>query len=264
MKNYCIGFMAFTLTSVAALASANAADMYRAPEPVMGGGYKDGPVAQTWTGFYAGINGGGAWDSSGSNLTLTSEDINDPTLNQRGGFLGGQIGYNWQRDRIVYGIEADLQGAWIGGKTSASLPDGDGPIVANAASNLDWFGTIRGRLGYAFDRGLLYGTGGFAFGGVRDRLSIGEQNPAEGLLASDKKDKTATGFAVGGGVEYPLSPAWSVKGEYQYIDLGSTSLTASKSDPDEFIKASIKIDHTYNTIRLGLNYHILPGYEPLK
>src|SRR5262249_51798141 len=104
MKKYRIGLLAFTLTSVAALASANAADMYRAPEPFAGGGYKDGPLVQSWTGFYVGVNGGYGWNAA--NTTLSFKGVDGPgdapdvhgnkSLDPEGGFGGGQIGYNWQ------------------------------------------------------------------------------------------------------------------------------------------------------------------------
>src|SRR5215469_15465510 len=91
-------------SAVVLAASANAADMYRAPA---GGGYKDMPyVGVNWSGLYVGVNGGGAWNST------HSDDLMDPT----GGFGGGQIGYNWQgvwHPNLVLGIEADFQGAGV-------------------------------------------------------------------------------------------------------------------------------------------------------
>ena len=114
--------------------------------------------------------------------------------------------------------------------------------------NLDWFGTVRGRVGYAVGAALLYGTGGLAFGGVDDKLTVGGTTKAD--------NSTKTGYAAGGGVEYAFNPAWSGKVEYQYINLG-TDTVVNGSDSANF-------DHDYNTVRVGLNYHILPGYEPLK
>ncbi len=147
--------------SVFALAaSANAADMYRAPEPI--GSYKDAPAAYVnWSGFYVGVNGGYGW---GSNNELHSYGNAPVDFTSEGGFGGGQAGYNWQRDRIVFGIEADIQGAGIDGSATTSS--------GSASSNLDWFGTVRGRLGLTIlDSGLLYATGGFAFGGVQDKVT---------------------------------------------------------------------------------------------
>jgi outer membrane immunogenic protein len=200
------------------------------------------------------------------------------SFDQSGAFGGAQIGYNRQGailgPRVVLGIEADMQASGIQGKGSASaasaqpLQMDDGNVNASVKSHLDWFGTIRGRLGYAFDHTLFYATGGFAFGRVRDKLSVSETSFGEPLLtASSANNQTATGFVVGGGLEYAINPAWSLKGEYQYIDLGSTNLSASNTNDGglfDLPAASAKVDHTYHTVRIGLNYHVMPSYEPLK
>ncbi|MGA7323491.1 MAG: outer membrane beta-barrel protein [Rhodomicrobium sp.] len=246
-----------------ALASAaNAADMYVAPP--LSGGYKDAPVpVATWTGFYAGINGGYGWggDSQvachGTNYCDRNSLGDDRTsFSSEGGFGGGQIGYNWQplsgggfkdgpvTGNFVFGIEADIQGSGIEGSGTISNTLGS----ATAKNALDWFGTVRGRLGYAWGSALLYGTAGFAFGGVQDKLNVGGTTVAS--------DRTATGYAVGGGLEYAFTPAWSGKVEYQYINLDDDSLALNGVTAD--------FNHEYNTVRVGLNYHFNRGYEPLK
>ncbi len=195
-----------TAASVIALtAAANAADMY-VPGAATGG-YKDAPVA-TWTGIYVGVNGGYAWSETSDQLATGPFG----GLAPEGGFGGGQIGYNVQRDRIVFGIEADIQGAGI----SASGSDAG---LDQFKSELDYFGTVRGRLGYAFDRTLVYATGGLAYGEVK--------NSAVQAATGDNYsiDKTAVGYVLGGGVEYKIGGAWSVKGEYQYINLGKNDPT---------------------------------------
>jgi outer membrane immunogenic protein len=265
------------LAIAAAITPASAADMYRPEAPAS---MKDAPAyvpANTWTGFYIGANGGYGW-SAHSKLNLSGTDIDtcnnqdctlsDKTskdLNPAGGFGGGQIGYNWQHGRLVYGIEADLQGAGIRKSVNAVVLPGDATDSASASSALDWFGTVRGRLGYSFDRTLVYATGGFAFGGVKDHLTVTD---ADGNVAKDFKDKTVTGFAVGGGIEYALSPAWSLKGEYQFLDLGSSNLSASPNPgpngSDDTANGSLKVDHSYHTVRIGLNYHVGDSYEPMK
>src|SRR5215475_14014038 len=154
MKMHHVGFLAFTLTSVAVLASANAADMYRAPQA---GGYKDGPVYAgiDWTGAYGGVNGGYGWDASSIGDALAPFDISPA-----GGFAGGQIGYNIQRGHIVFGVEADIQASDISDSSTVTV----GNTSATIKSKLDWFGTVRARLGYAADRNLVYITGGLAYG----------------------------------------------------------------------------------------------------
>src|SRR5262249_22306178 len=137
MKMYRVGLLAFTLTSIAALAAANAADMYRAPEPVMGG-YKDAPWMPAWSGFYIGVNGGGAWSVDNDKFAKPANAFGG--ISPSGGFGGGQIGYNWQSSHFVLGVEADLQGASVEDKATDFL----GTV---AKSRLDFFGTVRGRLG---------------------------------------------------------------------------------------------------------------------
>jgi outer membrane immunogenic protein len=242
------GILGLTLTSVVALASANAADMYRAPEA---GGYKDGPayVTVNWAGFYAGVNGGGAWSQEDDQLANSRAAFGG--LSPNGGFGGGQIGYNWQgvwHPHLVLGIEADIQGAGIDDKATIG--------AVTWASNLDYFGTVRGRIGYAMDSTLVYFTGGFAYGGVKNEVT------APG--ADFKSDGTATGYVLGGGVEYKFTPAWSAKVEYQYINLGKNDPTFGGLAFTSSAVGGVDRDDAYHTVRLGLNYHFVPGYEPLK
>ncbi len=223
MKIISAGLLGLTLTSALAL-TANAADIYR-------GGLKDGPApvyapVQSWTGLYVGVNGGYGWASGDNNGFSPS-----------GGFAGGQVGYNWQGvlglgSPWVLGIEADLQGSGISDSS-------DGVEVS-----LNYFGTVRGRLGYAIDRTLLYVTGGLAYGEV------------EAKAGPDSVSDTQTGYVIGGGVEYKLNPAWSLKGEYQFISLDANdtvgSLKGDNSDRSEV-----------HTLRLGLNYHVGQTFAPL-
>jgi len=167
-------------------------------------------------------------------------------LNPKGGFVGGQIGYNWQglwHPNLVLGVEADLQGANIH-DTATWVPFGQ--VTAQSESHLDWFGTVRGRLGYAFDSVLVYGTGGFAYGQVHNFQA--DNRPIVFTIGRD-----ATGYTVGGGVEYKFTPSFSVKAEYQFINLGT-------NDPISAIQGSFTSfrttlhDDAYHTVRGGLNW----------
>ncbi len=116
------GILGMTLASVVAIASANAADMYRAPEGVS---YKDTPVFEAWAGPYVGINGGYAWGAIRTHSILRWNLFNRGGHSGRcfastGWFGGGQIGYNWQRGNLVLGIEADIQGADITGSATTA------------------------------------------------------------------------------------------------------------------------------------------------
>jgi outer membrane immunogenic protein len=272
MKKYCAGLLAVTLTSVAALASANAADMYS-------GGLKDGYVpVNIWSGYYIGANGGYGWSADvrgGSNVSSFANDAGIPatsTVNgfdSSGGFAGVQVGRNWQLNRMVLGVEADIQWANIKGNGSAHVfADGtDVSSDASAKSELDWFGTVRGRVGYSFDRALVYATAGLAYGGVKDILTV-KEGGTDGSTgsASTTRSSTEVGVALGAGLEYAWSPAWSLKGEYQYLDLRSANVSAAVPPDNQGNSASAASfgDHTYHTARVGLNYHFAPGYEPLK
>lgn len=180
------------------------------------------PVYQPaiWDGAYIGINGGYGWSDA------------RPT-EPEGGFGGGQIGYNWQRDRIVFGLEGDFQGAGISGR--AYTFDGD-----TARSDMNWFSTVRGRLGFASGPWLLYATGGLAVADVDHRANLEGQ--------SFRGNDTLTGYAVGGGLEWKFSQNWSAKAEYLYLGLGDSKLTADNGD-------FVRINNDVQTVRVGLNYH---------
>jgi len=241
------------VSALALTVSANAADMYRAP---VGGGLKDGPYVPvaTWTGFYVGVNGGYAWGAYDDQLAVAASPFDG--LQPEGGFGGGQIGYNWQglyHPSLVLGIEADIQG----GDISDSSADVNGNKFK---SQIDWFGTVRGRLGYALDKTLVYATGGFAYGSVKNSVADANAN------YDFRKETTATGYVVGGGFEHKVSPAWSIKGEYQYINLGKNELVDElPGQMGNFTgNGGTLRDDAFHSVRVGLNYHVLPGYEPLK
>jgi outer membrane immunogenic protein len=246
-SNYVSRLAAASLLALAA-GSAQAADLYGARG--YGGGYKDGGApypALNWTGFYFGANGGGAWGASSDQLAYATNSFGG--LAPSGGFGGGQFGFNWQGflgyRPLVLGIETDLQGSAIEEK-------GIDRTSATYKSNLDYFGTVRGRVGYAADSVLLYFTGGFAYGAVKNNVV----NPTVFSI-----DRTDTGYTLGGGLEYKITPAWSIKTEYQYIDLGKgdpTSTAGSYSSRGGTIR-----DDAFHTARIGVNYQVGTLYLPL-
>ncbi|MET0408259.1 MAG: outer membrane protein [Hyphomicrobium sp.] len=172
--------------------------------------------AAIWEGAYVGINGGYGW----SNSTFTEPE---------GGFGGGQIGYNWQRDRIVFGIEGDFQAGDISGNAYNFADD------AFAHSNVNWFSTVRGRLGIANGPLLVYGTAGLAIADFDTAVDFGGPR----FRDSDTK----TGYAAGGGVEWAFAPNWSMKAEYLYLGFG-----------DDRLSSGYRINNDFQTVRVGLNY----------
>ena len=245
-----------TAASVLALsAAANAADVYSGPA----GGYKDGPVFATanWAGWYVGANAGYGW--SANDIAVDQGYVS--ALSPSGGFGGGQIGYNWQgvwHPHLVLGIEADFQGADFSDSktTSTNVFDESGK------TSIDWFGTVRGRLGYAFDRTLVYATGGFAYGQVSDNYSFTNYSQPK-YDTGVSRTQTQTGYVVGAGIEHKLTPAWSVKAEYQYINLGNDDFY-DKATSSKSIGYAPSKDVDLSTVRAGINYHVGAGFEPLK
>ena len=268
------------LAGVALAGSAFAADLPRraAPPPV----FTPVPVF-TWTGFYAGFNAGYAFDASSrsNNSTfvipggvgLTTGPAAVATFRNRSqdGFSGGaQIGYNYQftpGSGVVIGIEADAQYLDFGRDRNNAFVSG-GAIAPGLILNdprglasLDYFGTVRGRLGYAFDRTLVYGTGGFAYGSGSADRSFG------GFAGNDS---FRTGYAVGGGIEYALptdsflnffrSSAVTLKVEGLYVNLdrgtrnqGVLLVNAANLAP-VYTTGIGRRDDEFAVVRAGLNY----------
>jgi outer membrane immunogenic protein len=149
-----------------------------------------------------------------------------------GGLVGGTLGYNWQNGPMVYGVETDLQWSDIHGDTNATCPLG-------CKTKNSWFGTARGRLGYAVDRWMPYVTGGLAYGELK--LST----PG---FAGDST--TNVGWTVGAGAEVALGGNWTAKGEYLYVDLGDLDCSAANCGGAGTTKADFKT----SVVRAGLNY----------
>jgi outer membrane immunogenic protein len=279
------GILGLTLSSVVALASANAADMYRAPEGV--GGYKDGPVPYVnWTGFYVGGNVGYGWGANtGSGYTSFSDPGVGgvasffssggnvlPGVSPAGVLGGGQIGYDYQvSSKVVAGFVADIQAADIKASGSGSSSIGNFKnITESNSAQVDWFGTVRAKLGFLVTSNLLvYGTGGLAYGEVKGSTGLNDPSfngGANPISFAGSKTLTRTGWAAGAGLEYALTPKWIVGVEYLHVDLGSISVTETQatgavSTGDTFTSKSKFSD---DIARLLVNYKFTPGYEPLK
>ena len=144
------------------------------------------------------------------------------TIGPQGGFGGGQIGYNWQHNGSwVLGAEGDYQGGDITDSTlhvhTISPYSGAGTSITFGANNtMHQFGTVRARAGFAFDKALVYATGGVAFGDARYRT-----NMTDSFGFASRAQKTAgVGYIVGGGLEYAVTPNWTFRAEYDYMDFG--------------------------------------------
>jgi len=197
-----------TIIAAATIATAIAANTANAAD--MGGRYSPysapSPLAYSWIGPYVGLNLGAQFGSATNSGA-------DPW----GVTGGGQAGYNWQWSNVVFGVEADIQGS-----------SAEDTFAAHKYAN-PWFGTMRGRAGVTFNNILLYGTGGLAFGGGK----------------IDSESNVHVGWAAGAGIEVGLTPHWSARAEYLYVDLANQTYATPSL-----------LQHSFesNILRLGVNY----------
>jgi outer membrane immunogenic protein len=279
-------FLASTATALL-VGAASAADLPRRAAPPV---FVPVPVF-TWTGFYAGFNAGYGFDASSSTAPTVIGVNGASTLvlpgstaviafnngSRNDGFTGGgQIGYNYQftpGSGFVVGVEADAQYVDFGRERNRFVSTGalaaQQVFNPTGVSGLDYFGTVRGRLGYAFDRTLVYGTGGFAYGsgGGRD---FG--------LTNASRDDFQTGWAAGAGIEYALptdsffnffkssAVTFKVEGLYVNLDQGNRNngafavnnagATITTSSPGVVLASGgNQIRNTeFAVVRAGLNY----------
>jgi outer membrane immunogenic protein len=248
-----------------AVVNAHAADLPRAPAA--------NPFH--WTGLYAGVNAGygiGRDDVSinpdpASEMAAFNVLVGFSPTAQRvrdAGFLGGgQIGYNWQTGRLVWGIETDLDWAQISGSTSNvfGATDGGAGVTTTVDKKLSWLGTTRGRVGaLATDNLLLYFTGGAAYGGAEltfDQRVAGVDCAINLVCSTGSVSKTKVGWTAGAGFEYAVTSRATLKAEYLFVDLGSVSLTSTDTGgtttPSIYGVSTKLMD---SIVRVGLNYKL--------
>jgi len=291
VRNKVISSLAGAAFGFAASGLAFAADMavkmpVKAPPP------PPAPVP-TWTGFYGGIQIGGGW-SGDQAVNYSPNDVaaaavlngqvfsgsqpvpNGYRIRQSGAVGGVEAGYNWQAgSNWLVGVEADFSWAEWDGKSSGanvivSFPGG-APLQTTAAEqSTDWYGTVRGRLGWlATPNLLLFGTGGFAYGRVDGSASYVSQigfaiNPGVIIACAanvpcftGSSSTISTGWTAGGGAEWMLDQHWSVKIEYQFVDLGTETvrIIAAPFSPGMIAPSfNAAFRDSFNVVRLGLNY----------
>lgn len=221
-----------TVAAAALMSSAYAADLIvDEPAPV---GVVD---VGDWNGAYVGVHAGWGWGQV--DVTDEGGDI-DPTdpYDISGGLLGVQAGANFQMDSFVLGIEGDI--AW-------SNLTGDSPFVGDnmLTTDVNWIGTLRGRLGFAADAFMFYATAGVAFASVDTTLTENWMVPNPTFTSTS----TRTGWVAGIGAEAMVSDNLSVKAEYLYHDFGSEDF--SFDGGDETGATSL----TVSTVKVGLNWH---------
>lgn len=228
-----------------------------------------------WTGFYAGLNAGVGFGNAKTTTDTVFSPVgyfaasSVPAISAAGGqsahkagFTGGlQLGYNWQINSAVLGLEADFgyMGMRASSSASALYPccAPTGFTVASTAKT-DWLMTFRPRIGYAANNWLLYITGGLAVGQVKGDFTFSDTFATAAESASITKTKA--GWALGAGIEYGLGGSWSVKAEYLHVDLGTVSATSTNltaftpaiAFPANVFTHTVRV--TDDLVRVGFNY----------
>jgi outer membrane immunogenic protein len=210
-----------------------------------------------WTGPYAGFHIGYGWSDADTNLSVVGFGQSLPlsTLSPGpGGAVGGlQAGYNYQMGCFVVGIEADFSGSGISGTANVSPVTGYTFGVMTAHESINWFGTLRPRLGYiVMPNVLVYATGGLAYGDVSYSGNVSAQ-PVINIQYPASLSTTKVGWALGGGVEYALCRNWTIKAEYMYMDLGNESAIVG-SIPPGVGEVGYDWKTTANIFQIGMNY----------
>jgi outer membrane immunogenic protein len=238
MKKFWMGIVGLAATGLAGPASA--ADMaVKAPSPA------PLPVIYNWSGFYIGANGG--WGQSHSCLdfvTLVGPVFSDGCDDRSGGLAGGQIGYRWQTNQFVFGLEA--QGDWADLKSShISLFD---PTLSTRVKT-DGIGLFTGQIGWAWNAALLYVKGGAAV--TSNHFDIFDTVTGAGLASAGS---TRWGGTVGVGFEYGFAPNWSIGAEYDHLWMGDANNSFTVTDPRLAGIVNNRISQDVDMVTLRLNY----------
>lgn len=231
-------FLLATAGTIAIIGSAVAADLPVMPPPV--------PIF-TWTGIYLGGQIGYAWGRNSSHIfdPFVVPVAASLSSNPNGVIGGAHVGYNLQINQWVVGLEGDVDG------TSYSRTSGPDPIFFDTFVRVrqDIEGSIRGRVGIAWDRALLYATGGVAFGNIK--TSYASPIGFAGFGGFDSFSRNRVGWTVGGGIEYAITNNWSVRGEYRFTDFGKfTDFPAAALAP--FI--GVQQHFIQNRVQAGFSY----------
>jgi outer membrane immunogenic protein len=253
----------FAASVLISTAVASAADLRRQPvAPVM-----PAIAAFSWTGAYIGVNAGYAFGESrtrvglGGQWAIESAALQNRFAGDGGGklrpnsFIGGiQAGYNVQMGSLVFGIEGDVNFLDLR-KNQTGFSAGVPSYTFTRRVDTDWLITLRPRLGMAFNRTLVYATGGLALAEVKNNWSVSSSG---GYLKSSSSSDFRAGWTIGAGVEHAFTNNWTAKLEYLYTDLGRSSKASGYLAGSTFVAPpyaeTIRSRLTFHTIRAGINY----------
>ena len=223
---------AFVLISIGRVLAADLPQPFPPPQPPAN--YYPAAAPINWGGFYVGVNGGYGFGKS--NWSAAAGSVG--SFNTSGVLVGGTVGLNLQASDFVFGVEGD--GDW----TNLNGGSSNGYCSGLCETKSEWLGTARIRVGYTFNRILVYGTGGVAFGDIQTGF-----NPPAIFDSS-----ISVGWTAGAGIEYAFAQNWSAKIEYLYVDLGSVSCSSANCGS----AVPFTVPLTENIVRAGVNFKFGP------
>ncbi len=257
------------LSAIFGIGAASAADLPVKAAPMLAPVY-------SWTGFYIGINGGGAWGRTDTTLATTNGTVpfgffdvaniagvnaaGSNRIDTSGAIVGGQIGYVWQGGRAIFGVEAAFDWTNLRGSRTNSQAYFDNPNIFSVYQNprSDWLFTFLGRIGYDMGVWYPYVAGGLAVANLKYGFNYTDNFFAPGCACAAAFSQTKLGAAVGGGIAWRLAGNWSLRGEYLFIAFenlnGGSGLVGGPIDP-----GTASFAHTAkfneNIVRASLDYH---------
>jgi outer membrane immunogenic protein len=202
-------------------------------------GYFPATPPTDWGGFYIGANGGYGFGTS----NWTGTGVSTGGFKTSGGMGGGTLGLNLQTGSVVLGFEGDADWTAING-SSANVYCSSVTAGATCVTKNSVLATARARVGYAFDRVLVYATGGGAFGNVLTGLSP----------PTTFDDSVTFGWTGGAGIEVAFAERWTAKVEYLYLDLDHTACTSANCGAG----VPVGVSFTQNIVRAGVNFRFGP------
>jgi len=217
-----------------------------------------GPLAAqdyNWSGLYLGAHGGYSWADI-DHPEAAPHPAGPPRPSLEGGLVGGQIGYNFQFDRLVLGVEGDYSFSGM----EETLRDGN---AITQSYDIDGLASVRGRLGLAIGHWLPYLTGGYAWGQSKfnqtcpdpNAVPFGHCNVANGFAPYNiTKSETVEGWVYGGGIEAAIAPNWSLRGEWLRYDMDAQAFNLGKTPSGKDL-GSKTLEHDIDVLRLGVNFH---------
>jgi outer membrane immunogenic protein len=202
-----------------------------------------------WSGFYAGVQAGWGWAGVTANRADVIAMFGAPVANggehpASGVVGGGTLGFNYQTGRVVLGVEGDFSASDVHGalNTSVAVPGLPGLVALRLTAHMNWYGTARVRVGYAFDRLLVYATGGLAVAQIDGTYQATVPPAGGGGTFTSSASNTHLGWALGAGADYALSNRWSVKLDGLYAQLDSRRYN------------NVRFKGAFAVVRAGVNY----------